>query len=493
MGEQRLKNRWLTGMLALLAACGDGATAPAPIQDPAPAPPVVEQVIVPVVGEARLLARDFNSYNFNILQVASNTNDPALIAGLRALNSGSMRIPGGTLGEYWDWQRGGIRAGPYPGLPDPAPFSAEIQALSGLTPTVVDRLLDDVGTPALFTANVLTASVDENLSDIRAFRALGQPIARVALGNEEYFRLRNPAARFPTARDYGLYAVELASRIRAETPGTRLAVIAPSPLRNTGITYDDWMVGLEASGVWPAVDAVAIHPYFDTRSLAPLASPASGEAAVAAMIAHDNDYLSRVEARLPAGKGIWITEWNLFEDQAAPVSGGSWLIAVANLARAVNFMANPRVELSSLHVAIGNRQWSALTGADGLAIDYSGAQPRVVTGAPFTLTANGETLALLGAATRGGGSARRLTLVGAGATRPLLGVRVTGNDGVTRDLLINASAAPATIRASGRALMLAGVFDRGTVGNQTLQRTQFDIVNSQVTLPAFSIALIELR
>jgi hypothetical protein len=450
-------------------------------------------MIVPVAGPARPLAPDFNTYNFNVLQVANNTGNAALIAGLRALNAGSLRVPGGTLGEYWDWQRGGIRTGPYPGLPAPAPFSAEIIALSGLTPPVIDRLLDDVGTPALFTANVLTASPDENLADIAAFRALGQPVSRVALGNEEYFRLPNPAARFPGARDYGTYAADLAGRIRSQAPATRLAVIAPSPLRNTGIAFDDWVSGLDASGVWPVVDAVTIHPYFDTRTLAPLASPASGEAAVAAMIAHDNDYLARVEARLPAGKTIWITEWNVFEDQAAPVSGGSWLIAVANLARAVNFMANPRVELSSLHVAIGNRQWSALTGADGLAVDYSGTQPRVVTGAPFTLTANGETLAMLGAATRGGGSAQRLTLVAAGATRPLLGARVTGADGVARDLFVNASATPATVRASGRALLLAGTFDRGTVGNQTLQRTQFDIVNSQVTLPAFSVALVEQR
>lgn len=494
MGDRNLRNLSIIGLAALLVACGgDGTSSPAPVQTPGTPPPAAEQPIVPIVGEARVLARDFNSYNFNVLQVANNTGDPALISGLRALNPGSLRVPGGTLGEYWDWQRGGIRTGPYPGLPDPAPFSTEIQALSGLTPTAVDRLLDDVGTPALFTANVLTASVDENLADFRAFRALGQPLARVAFGNEEYFRLRNPAARFPTARDYGLYAADLAGRIRSEAPDTRLAVIAPSPLRNTGISYDDWMAGLEASGVLPTVDAVTIHPYFDTRALAPLASPAAGEAAVAAMIAHDNDYLARVEARLPPGKGIWITEWNVFEDQAAPVSGGSWLIAVANLARAVNFMTNPRVELSSLHVAVGNRQWSALTGADGLAIDYSGAQPRVVTGAPFTLTANGETLALLGAATRGGGSARRLMLVAAGSTRPLLGARVTGADGVTRDLFVNASAMTAAIRASGRALLLAGTFDRGTVGNQTLQRTHRDITDNQLTLPAFSVALVEQR
>lgn len=391
------------------------------------------------------------------------------------------------------WQRGGIRAGPYPGLPEPAPFSDDILAISGLTPQVIDGLLDEVGAPALLTANVLTGSLDENLADIRAFQALGQPITRIALGNEEYFRLPNPRARFPSARDYGDLAREWAGPIRAQAPDARLAVISPSPVRNVGLSFDDWMTGLDASNVWPAVDAVTIHPYFDTTSLAPLASPSAGEAMVAAMIAHDNDYLARVEARLPAGKTIWITEWNVFEDQAAPISGGSWLAAVANLGRAINFLANPKVELSSLHVAVGNRQWSALTGADGRALDYLAGQPTVVAGAPFALTANGETLALLGAATRGGSSAQRLTFPGVPSSRPLLGVRITGADGRVRDLFVNASATSATVQTNGRALLLVGRFDRGTVGTQTLQQTSFDLTSAHIDLPAFSVALVERR
>lgn len=246
---------------------------------------------MPVAGAARALPADFTSYNFNVLRVAANVSDPALAAGLRALNPGSLRIPGGTLGEYWDWSRGGIRIGPYPGLPETAPFSADILAISGLTPVAIDRLLDDVGTPALFTANMLTASLDENSADIARFRSLGQALGRIELGNEEYFRLPNPAARFPSARAYGGVARAWALR-----------------LRNTGISFADWMAGLEAADVWPAVDAVAIHPYFDTTALTPLASPAAGEAMIAAILVHDEDYLQRVMARLPAGKAIWITE-----------------------------------------------------------------------------------------------------------------------------------------------------------------------------------------
>lgn len=487
---------WLTWgvMLLFLAACGGDSSAPQPPPaQAAPQPAPAETAVVPIPGPVRAVGPDFNTYNFNILRVADDVANPALTAGLRALNPGSLRVPGGTVGEYWDWQRGGIRPGPYPGLPDAAPFSDDVLALSGLTPPVIDRLLDDVGVPALLTANVLTGTVEENLADIATFKALGQPINRVELGNEEYFRLPNPSARFPSPRDYGSLARDWATRIKAETPAVRLAVIAPSPVRNTGISFDDWMTGLDSSAVWSAVDAVAIHPYFDTTSLTPLASDAAGQAMVAAMIAHDNDYLARVEARLPAGKTIWITEWNVFEETAAAISGGSWLGALANLARAVNFLGNSRVELSSLHVAVGDRQWAALIGADGLALDYDGGRPVVVSGTPFTLTANGEALSLLGAATRGGGSAQLLGLVSGADTRPLLGARLTSGDGQVRDLLVNASATAARVQANGRALLLTGRFDRGTVGTNTLQRRSFDITEGAINLPAFSVALIERR
>lgn len=445
---------------------------------------------MPVFGPPRSLPADFSSYNFNVLRVAANVNDAALVAGLRALNPGSLRIPGGTLGEYWDWSRGGIRVGPYPGLPEGAPFSREIMATSGLTPVAIDRLLDAVGTRALFTANILTATLDENSADIAQFRSLGQTIGRIELGNEEYFRLPNPTARFPSPRSYGDTARAWATRFRSEVPSVKLAVIAPSPLRNTGVNYNDWMDGLDAANVWPVVDAVAIHPYFDTTSLAPLSSPEAGEALINAILAHDDDYLRRVIARLPADKAVWITEWNMFEDEATAITGGSWLAGIANLARAINFMANSRVDLSALHVAVGNRQWSALTGADGRALSYENGRPVIVTGAPFSLTATGETLALLGEATRGGVTAQRLDFGTMATGRPLLGARLTDNSGRVRLLLVNGTAAVMSLRASGRATQLVSAFDRGTVATGTLSRTSFVITSDRIDLPAFSATLI---
>jgi hypothetical protein len=180
----------------------------------------------------------------------------------------------------------------------------------------------------------------------------------------------------------------------------------------------------------------------------------------------------------------------MFEDEANAISGGSWLAGIANLARAINFMANSRVDLSALHVAVGNQQWSALTGADGRALSYEGGRPVTVTGPPFALTATGETLALLGEATRGGVTVQQLDFGAAVAGRPLLGARLADGRGIVRLLLVNGTAAAFSVRATGRATQLVGVYDRGTVATGTLARTSFVISGDRIELPAFSATLI---
>ncbi len=475
-----------------IAGCGGGGGASGSGQGPAVTPPPAEPAaaITPVEGPARSFPADYSSFNFNLLRVSAHMDSPALAQGLRGLNPGGLRIPGGTPGETWSWSRGGLRPSPYPGLPEGSAYSPEVQAISGLTPTVVDRLLDQVGTPALFTANVLTADLQENISDIRAFRALGQPISRVELGNEEYFRFPNPRTRFPTADDYAATVAAWAPQLRSEVGNLSIAAIAPHALRNVGVSYDDWMSALNRAGAWASLDGIAVHPYFAVEGLTPLASPANAEAFVSAMIRHDDDFLTRVAQRLPTGKAIWITEWNVVETQSNPVTGGSWIGGLGALARAMNFLDHPAVNLSVFHVVIGERQWSALVGSDGRAVDYSGGRPTVIAAPPFALTAYGQTLALLGEAVRGGGTARRLSLGQDEASKPLFGYRFQGASGGPRSLYLNATPGAVRVRASGRAVQLSGPHDASGFSGAGWVRQEFTVTGDAVDLPAFSVTLV---
>lgn len=113
-----------------------------------------------------------------------------------------------------------------------------------------------------------------------------------------------------------------------------------------------------------------------------------------------------------------------------------------------------------------------------------------MTGPPFALTATGETLALLGEATRGGVMVQRLDFGTAVAGRSLLGARLADGSGAVRLLLVNGTAAAFSVRATGCAAQLVGVYDRDTVATGTLARTSFVISGDRIELPAFSATLI---
>ncbi|MCA4915904.1 MAG: hypothetical protein ING85_04690 [Phenylobacterium sp.] len=488
MDRKRTFGLVLPMALALSACGGGGGSGQSSPQPQPPAQPAAS--IVPVEGPARDLPADYASYNFNLLRVSGQVESAALVQGLRALNPGGLRIPGGTPGETWSWSRGGLRPPPYPGLPAGSGFSAEIEAISGLTPSVVDRLLDQVGTPALLSANMLTADLDENIADIRAFRAVGQPITRLELGNEEYFRTPNPRARFPTADQYAATAAAWSSQMKRDVGGLSIAAISPPPLRTVGVPFDDWMDALDRSGAWATIDAVAVHPYFDLAGQTPLASPQSAEAFVASMIRHDDTFLARVRQRLPAGRAIWITEWNVFETQSAPVTGGSWIGGLGAAARALNFLDHSAVDLSVFHVAIGERQWSALVTPDGLAADFTEGRPLVTSAPPFAQTAYGAALSLLGEAVRGGGTAQRLGLGQDEASKPLFGYRFRSLNGEVRSLFLNATPGSVAVRANGRARQLSAPYGAGVSSGAGVIRRDFLISGESLDLPAFSITLV---
>jgi hypothetical protein len=208
------------------------------------------------------------------------------------------------------------------------------------------------------------------------------------------------------------------------------------------------------------------------------------------MIRHDDTFLARVRQRLPAGKAIWITEWNVFETQSAPVTGGSWIGGLGAAARALNFLDHSAVDLSVFHVAIGERQWSALVTPDGLAADFTEGRPLVTSAPPFAQTAYGAALSLLGEAVRGGGTAQRLGLGQDEASKPLFGYRFRSLNGEVRSLFLNATPGSVAVRANGRARQLSAPYGAGVSSGAGVIRRDFLISGESLDLPAFSITLV---
>src|SRR5207248_10180294 len=124
-------------------------------------------------------------------------SNSSLLRALAELKPQTLRYPGGTVANYWDWRQGwfvrGAQVPPnwYNLPPAPAPLEDFKQAIkaSGATP--------------VFVLNMLTSTLDAQLAMLRHARWLGLPVALVELGNEFYLNAPDYAAAFPTGQDYG--------------------------------------------------------------------------------------------------------------------------------------------------------------------------------------------------------------------------------------------------------------------------------------------------
>lgn len=99
------------GPITASAAASSAAPAPAPAPAPSPAPtptpaptpsPTTSPAgFVPVVVAQRPIPSDLFGYNFNVLRSADVLSRGDFRTNLRGLRAATLRIPGGTVGEYW--------------------------------------------------------------------------------------------------------------------------------------------------------------------------------------------------------------------------------------------------------------------------------------------------------------------------------------------------------------------------------------------------------
>ncbi len=143
-----------------------------------------------VPGNPHPLARAFFGANIDGAYNPSGTypwTDPRTLAAVKALNLQSLRYPGGTDANYWDWHTGWV----YPSFPTGAgPFS---ETLKDFAPLV------KLTGPPIFDLNVMTynnsiatpaqtsAMVQDQVAMLKAAQQLGMPVEYIELGNELLF------------------------------------------------------------------------------------------------------------------------------------------------------------------------------------------------------------------------------------------------------------------------------------------------------------------
>lgn len=477
--------KWLVGTLLLAAVPSVGA------QDIAPKPE----------GVPRPLPSDYFGYNGAGLLRGNSWSDPAFVRGVKSLQPSTLRYPGGTIANYWNWRSGGF-------LQDAElPGEFKKQKLNAVDLEDLQQGCQATGATPVFVLNLLTANLGNQLEMLRSAKRAGLPIRYIELGNEFYIGSQDNKAKFPSATDYANEANRWVTAIRKEFPEAKLAVVGAAPRKVRDPRWTGWNRALLAAQ--RGADVLTLHHYYSaglpsnpfkrTRASAPVAFTADQIAAVlgspfAAWKQFQRDGIKP----LPSGLEVWITEYNML-DRGQPVHG-TWMHGLGVSAATLLFLEEPKITRVINHVLVGNALFASIfsneTGFAALG-DFT-SPSRAPQTVPLSLTAGGTALQLIGNALQGMNTAQKLSFPGApamqGSSGPsfpsVLGWSFSRGSN-SQVIVMNLSAAAQQLAAS--ALLARGSYeqiagDPLTLVNApgSLRRTS-GAFTGKITLPAYSI------
>jgi hypothetical protein len=378
-------------------------------------------------GPSRALNGEAFGYNIDATIRGVDRDDPAYTAALAGLAPGTIRFPGGTISNYWDWEEGDFVCDGIAStlrLADGTTRECSLpNGYQSLNPSrhTLDAFAAEIeatgATPA-FVANMLTKRVgqtetnlDNTLRMLREARALGLAVRYLELGNEFYLNKgtrdapSDYAVVFPSVASYVDEVGRWVRPLRREFPGLQIAAVGadrPNESSRRRAWNDSLATLLDALPNDARPDAITFHPYVGgTTDIPTLLSFGQRK----------GDNLTRYRfARLPRHYDIWLTEYNMFSSNA-PVHG-TWAHGLLTASLTLNFLDDERVTLLHAHSAIGNAVFGSLfrntSGFDFGDSRFPSPAEGPETTVRFGRTASGIALQLVAEAMRGATTAAPL-------------------------------------------------------------------------------------
>lgn len=346
------------------------------------------------MGATRQMVPYFLGYN-NVPMRSPSWTDPNVIKVAQQLKAGTLRYPGGTIANFWDWQSGQ----PVPN----APFSnCSVYRLQELQTAV-----QATGAKPIFVLNMVTSTLDDQLQMLSTAKSMGLPLQYVELGNEFYIKEQSPrySALFPTGRRYGTVSTNWINAIRQQFPDVKIAVVGSSPASVNGdprkAQWDDTMLQ-----TLQGADAVTFHPYVPINAdQISSADATDGVSKLEDTISSKwQQYENQLQA-LPSNVKVWLTEYNLVN---ADHVFRTWIHGIAAANMTLTYLAEDRIELVCYFDMLGK--------VGDEAVFYDRAQSGNDPLPPYTFTASGWTLRLLGETLQGMNSAQQLAFASSSNT-----------------------------------------------------------------------------
>lgn len=475
-------------------------------------------------GEPRALDDDWLGYNSGPLIRFGPRDDEDYTSAMAALRPGTIRYPGGTLANYWDWERGdavcdGIAdtyrltdGGPRRQCDLPNGYQGIAPEGHGLE--AYARELEATGADAVFVLNMLTRRPGQrgsNLADqvrmLETAEELDIEVERIELGNEFYLGDGQRDAKatdyervFPNPVNYANRVTRWAPVLREAFPDARIAAVGAVgygdvPRRTR---WNDVVVPRVAD----VVDGLVLHSY--TGYPDDVDGPVDAARMTAGPAWRDRvlreRFLPPVREAAP-DLTLWFTEYNLFERER-PVHG-TWAHGLTSGLHTLSMLGLPDAEIVNFHSGLDSALFGALfRDEDGLRYGndgFAGPTGPVPDTVPFAPTASGTVLGLLADALHDGRRAQPLDFGEATPTvfdgvPTLVAWQVEQRDGSTSAVAVNSSDTARTVDLSaavrsGRAEVITAPVERRITGDpDDLTVTRPRVTGGRVVMPPWSVA-----
>jgi hypothetical protein len=434
-----------------------------------PSPTLTMMLTVdPAIGPRRALPSNYFGFNWDYAGGALFSSDlPGEYSSLTDLHPGTLRWPGGTAANYFQWQQG---------------YATDSGELNGFRFTLQDLEAGYMatGAPPLFDLNVMTSTLQSQVQMLQTAQSLGLPIRYVELGNEFYLDRPDYLKAFPTGTDYGQAAASWVTTLHQDFPGVKVAAAGANDMGDTtrAQTWNQQMLAAaqQAGGV---PDAITIH--VKPEWMAPVTANDIQD-----LFTEPYAVLGRanaVIAGLPVQAPVWVTEYNLRPDSAS--NPGQQVYAHALL------VAELALLVQALSSSTLVNYWTSLQASLNGAYVSS-----AVLSSPPALTPAGLALAWVGGAAAGASYsypivfARGPTL-GPGGPPALVGYRFSNGN----DVLVNLSSQPVTLPAgivipSGAAYRQVTDDPTASVSYASQLPLSSGTVGGMLTLPRYSLTLV---
>jgi hypothetical protein len=432
------------------------------------------------LGSARSVLPGFFGVNFDYGGASEYPKDPGLDSQLAALKPGTLRWPGGTSANFFQWKIG------FPVNPPSGSTCPSSSASSAFRFTLADLLAAYKATkaPPVFDLNVMTSTRACQISMLRQAKKLGLPVKYVELGNEYYLGMQNYPHYFATAAGYGRAVAGYVKAVHKDFRGALVAAVGslPDSTARERTWNKNMLDAARTAGGLP--NAVTLHVY-------PSYNTALTKGALPALFTEPYTELTtigKVIGALPVRRPVWLTEYNLRPKHTANSNPAQTSYAQALFVTEMDLLLVDHVTTAQFV-----NFWAAFGG--DASYGYTGK-----TATPV-LTPGGLALTLVDRAAHGATKTRPISFTGAPALKaggsPALIGQFFSAGSSKREVLVNLSSHALSVK-TGAAIPAGAPYEvvtfSGSPARQVSTASALTVKHKRtggsLAVPAYSIIMI---